>query len=163
MRQQTVFQAFALKKISKEPSDWSRAMHIITEFKWSYLLLTNQIVILSIGLKRKVLHLLRNVWHQMWHFLTLNFNVLESLERKSIIPEVLAMYFPVHGQLWCYCCEPKVRNMMVCTSGFCSVKKFHQACLHVRRIPKQCICPFCGKRTSKVISGEKIWKWWITW
>ncbi len=61
--------------------------------------------------------------------------------KKCIMPELLAKYFSApepaaaynpHGQQWCYCREPEVGNMLVCASGFCSVKKFHQTCLHMK-------------------------------
>lgn len=74
--------------------------------------------------------------------------------KKSIIPKLLAKYFSVHGQVWCYCYKPQVGNMMVYASGFCSVKKFHQT-FHMRRIPKQLICPICWN----VIKNLKTNQW----
>lgn len=83
---------------------------------------------------------------------------------KCIFPELLAKpaaAFVNHGQQWCYCREPEVGNMLVCTSGFCSVKKFHLTCLHMKIIPEQWTCPIC----RKVISSQKkktpqTKQWW---
>lgn len=80
--------------------------------------------------------------------------------KKCIIPELLAKYFSAlkpaaafadHSQQCCYCREPQARNMLVCASGFCSVKKFHQTCLRIKRVPKQWLCPSC----QKVINAQK--------
>lgn len=78
--------------------------------------------------------------------------------KKCIIPELLAKYFSAPKaaaafqqhtqQQWCYCREPEAGNMLVCTSSFCSVKKFHQTCLRMKRVPKQWICPSCRKITN---------------
>ena len=57
----------------------------------------------------------------------------EDFFKKCIIPELIVKYFSApkpaaifqnHGQQWCYCSEPGVRNMLVCGSGFCSVQSF---------------------------------------
>ena len=83
-----------------------------------------------------------------------------DLFKKCIIPELLAKYFSApkpaaftdHSQQqWCYCREPEAGNMLVCASGFCSVKKFHQTCLHMKRVPKQWVCP----SRRKVINAQK--------
>ncbi len=74
-------------------------------------------------------------------FFEKDWKVLKTFLKKCVIPELLAKYFSApkpaaafanHGQQWCYCCEPEAGNMSV--SGFCSVRKFHLACLHMKRI-----------------------------
>lgn len=73
---------------------------------------------------------------------------------KCLLPELMGKCFsapkPVAAladpsQQWCYCREPEEGTMLVCASGFCAVKKFHQSCLHIKRIPKQWMCPSCRK------------------
>lgn len=79
--------------------------------------------------------------------------------KKCIMPELIGKYFSApkpaaafdSGQQWCYCREPEVGDMLVCASGFCSVKKFHQSCLRIKRIPKQWVCPSC----KKIINSQK--------
>uniref|UniRef100_A0A8C6LGZ3 YqaJ viral recombinase domain-containing protein n=1 Tax=Nothobranchius furzeri TaxID=105023 RepID=A0A8C6LGZ3_NOTFU len=84
----------------------------------------------------------------------------KAFYKKCILPELLGKTFSApkpaaacadNGQQWCYCREPEDRDMLVCTSSFCSIKKFHKTCLHLKRNPKQWKCPSC----RKVINSQK--------
>ena len=78
--------------------------------------------------------------------------------KKCVIPELLAKCYtapkplssPVtDGQMFCYCREPASEQMLDCSSGFCTIKRFHKKCLKLKRIVKKWVCPCCRKIINK--------------
>lgn len=82
-------------------------------------------------------------------------HITEEFYKKCVLPELVAKIFSApkvvcdDGEQWCYCREAESGSMLICTSGFCSVKKFHQTCLGIKRLAKQWICPTCRKINSQ--------------
>jgi len=79
--------------------------------------------------------------------------------KRAVLPELLAKLFSspkaivqdssVHD--WCYCKERESGKMLDCMSGFCTIKRFHQTCLKLNRVPNKSkwACPSCRKIINK--------------
>lgn len=82
---------------------------------------------------------------------------VELFLKCCIIPELLAKFYTVpkpivsfnDGQKYCYCKEPASGQMLECSSGFCTTKKFHKDCLKLKRVVSRWVCPCCRKIINK--------------